>query len=338
MSDHIESQGKTVEEAVSEALLQLGARQEEVEVTVLEKGKSGFLGLIGGRPARVLVRRKPGGRDDQRRGGGRGRGSAPAGGRGGRGGARDGVREAGQRGRERPAGRTAPARTEKAGPPRPQGRRPAAQAEPARPTHDAVKAITRAEALRGIAEAEIPGTLEKMVSELLRLSGFPCRCEVKEGDYHLVKVITDDSSAGVLIGRHGTTADAVEHLIERMSSQAFGNRVNMNLDINNYRRRREEALVERTQSLSGKVKATGREVHMEPLCARERRIVHMEVAKVDGLRTYTLVTSTGKHVVIAKEGAADQEAGADAGGSSSQAGNYTTPDAGTPRDEATPDV
>ena len=58
MSDKIEIQGKTVDEAVSEALLQMGARRDEVEITVLEEPKSGFLGILGSRQARVLVRKR----------------------------------------------------------------------------------------------------------------------------------------------------------------------------------------------------------------------------------------------------------------------------------------
>ena len=68
MSDNIESQGKTVEEAVSEALLALGAREDEVEIEVLEEGRSGFLGVFGSKPARVRVSRKKKGRSDRRGG------------------------------------------------------------------------------------------------------------------------------------------------------------------------------------------------------------------------------------------------------------------------------
>ena len=66
MNDSIECQGKTVDEAVSEALLILGARADEVDVEVLEEPRSGFLGFVGNRPARVLVRRKAAGRERPR--------------------------------------------------------------------------------------------------------------------------------------------------------------------------------------------------------------------------------------------------------------------------------
>ena len=55
MSDKLEIKGKTVDLAVSEALLRMGARKDEVKITVLEEPKSGFLGLLGNRQAKVLV-------------------------------------------------------------------------------------------------------------------------------------------------------------------------------------------------------------------------------------------------------------------------------------------
>ncbi|HET7560641.1 MAG TPA: Jag N-terminal domain-containing protein, partial [Limnochordia bacterium] len=55
-SNEAEGRGRSVEEAVNEALRQLGARREDVEVTVLEEPARPLLGLIGGRPARVRIR------------------------------------------------------------------------------------------------------------------------------------------------------------------------------------------------------------------------------------------------------------------------------------------
>ena len=52
MTDNVEANGKTVEEAIELVLKQLDARREEVEIEVLSKGKSGLFG-IGGEPARV---------------------------------------------------------------------------------------------------------------------------------------------------------------------------------------------------------------------------------------------------------------------------------------------
>jgi len=390
MSEPIESTGRTVEEAISEALLQLGARRDEVEVEVLDEGKAGFLGVFGGKPARVIVRRKPRSRGRQRSGQGRGNGRArqPAS-RSTRGRnrqptetQREPAAEAANQ-REDKSARTATRPARKAAAPNGAGRsgptplgqkgrgagrkgrgrsdqntqqRRALEREAPRgnvrerdilpdkgrkkeleaiPVGDAIRATTMAEALRGVGAHEAPAHLKKITSKLMALSGFPCRCEVQEGEYHLVKIITDDSSAGVLIGRHGSTVDALEHIVERMASQAVGDRVNMNLDVNNYRRRREENLSQRVLEIAQRVVSTGKEVHLEPLCARERRIVHLQVVDISGVRTYTIANSNGKHVVVAiDEGGEGANKTTDSlvGDSNDDAGNIFTES--TDRDSA----
>ena len=55
--DYIEVTGKTVEDARTEALIKLGTTSDQIEVEVVEKGSSGFLG-IGSKPAVIRVRRK----------------------------------------------------------------------------------------------------------------------------------------------------------------------------------------------------------------------------------------------------------------------------------------
>ena len=97
-----------------------------------------------------------------------------------------------------------------------------------------------------------------------------------------------------------------------MASNAIDARARINLDINNYRMRREESLVERVAEAGERVRQTGRSVHMEPMSGRERRIVHLETEKLGGLRTFTMDGSGGKHVVIALEEEAAQEINSEA--------------------------
>ena len=77
MSNSMKSTGKTVDEAVREALLRMGLRREEVSVTVLQESRGGFLGM-GRREAVVEVAKKSDRDSSRRRGGGRGRSSDQA--------------------------------------------------------------------------------------------------------------------------------------------------------------------------------------------------------------------------------------------------------------------
>src|SRR5690625_4823761 len=55
----VEAAGRTVDDAVRDALRQLGARRDDVEIEVVEEGSRGLFGLLGTRRARVRVQLKP---------------------------------------------------------------------------------------------------------------------------------------------------------------------------------------------------------------------------------------------------------------------------------------
>jgi hypothetical protein len=94
--------------------------------------------------------------------------------------------------------------------------------------------------------------------------------------------------------------DAVEYLVEKVASHAAGDRVKMNLDINNYRLRRHDSLEQRARNAAAEARNTGEPVAMDPMHGRERRIVHLEIEEMDDLVTYTTDGPEGKFVVICR--------------------------------------
>lgn len=58
MAEFVEKEGKTVESAIEEALLELNIDKEDAEIQILDEGSKGLFGLIGGRNALVRVRKK----------------------------------------------------------------------------------------------------------------------------------------------------------------------------------------------------------------------------------------------------------------------------------------
>jgi len=426
--EQVESRGPTVDEAISEALLMLGARRNEVDIEVIEEPKTGLFGVFGKRQARVLATRRKkrsrGRRGGRRRRGGQGQGAErqgretqearrddkpqgrsedrsrdrnrnqPRGRSGERSSGRNedrsrrrseeapkGRRDEAPRGRrdqrqsqprseqardrrpeparadtqdalpgnERLPRRRPPRRRSDSGsrssseqdmrsaaemdkmtrsqsrgepkpmsdsrPPReprrdpePRETRPVARVESVESVPDG-QLIAAAEVVaptRGLAESDAAEVQRGLAEELMQRSGFACRSTVIEGDYNQVKIIADTDSAAVLIGRHGSTVDAVEHLVDRMANQAIGEHVRMNLDINNYRHRREGQLTENALDAVRQVQASGEDLHTPPLCARERRIVHLAVEKVDGVTTHTSGFGPDRHVVVTLEGQSDE--------------------------------
>ena len=79
---------------------------------------------------------------------------------------------------------------------------------------------------------------------------------------------------GILIGRRGETLDALQYLLNLIVNKKFVDRIRIILDVENYRKRREETLVNLARRLCDKVKRTGVSVYLEPMNPHERRIIH----------------------------------------------------------------
>ena len=83
------------------------------------------------------------------------------------------------------------------------------------------------------------------------------------------------SDAGIAIGRHGQTLDAIEYLLNRIAAQRSGAPERIELDVEGYRQRRRESLEATARRAASKVKETGMPAALNPMNPRERRIVHL---------------------------------------------------------------
>ncbi len=103
---------------------------------------------------------------------------------------------------------------------------------------------------------------------------------------------------GLLIGRRGTTLAALQYMINLMVSRKMGTRVLISLDIEAYRRRREDTLDGLARRMADRVRQTGRSITLEPMPAGERRIVHITLADDDAVTTGSVGEGEDRKVVI----------------------------------------
>ncbi len=143
--------------------------------------------------------------------------------------------------------------------------------------------------------------VRELVQDLLGSMGIPAAVETRDELGVTAIDIRTEGLDGLLIGRRGQTLVALQHLIGRLVSREFGQDLHYSVDVGDYRKRREAQLVEKAQVLAEKVRTTGREINLEPLHAPDRRVVHLAVAKVPGVRTYTVGHGLHRNVVIAPD-------------------------------------
>ncbi len=252
----IETEGKTVKDAIDAALRECGLRRDQVEITVIQESSGGFMG-IGAKPAKVRLTEKRWGPD------------SPAS-------AQPAPRPAPQSRPSRPApSRTpapAPRRQEAPRTPRPEPR-PEPRHEPrsARPEPaPEAKPVSKAEAAEACSKAE------KLVLELLGLMGIaaPTAATSWDADLERVKITIESQDASILVGRDGRVLESLQFLATLILSRAGGTPVAVQVDALSYWEKREQAVLDEARRAIESVKATGKPVRLEPMDASMRRLVH----------------------------------------------------------------
>jgi spoIIIJ-associated protein len=245
--DSIEITGISVDEAVKEALEQLGASETEVDVEVLATPRAGLLG-VGARYAKVRVTRK---------------GAAGA-----------NVQKAAQTAQPQ-------ARNERSSDGRPRGRenqrrgrndgRAQSQDPPVSATEDDAGALGRKSADLEEQRREAMAILKQILEQM----GEPTDVRQIEVDADTVEIEIKGDGSGILIGRHGQTLDALEYIVNRILARRIKDAAPISLETESYRARRRQQLHRMALSMGEKAKREHKPVRLEPMPPRDRRVVHL---------------------------------------------------------------
>lgn len=109
----------------------------------------------------------------------------------------------------------------------------------------------------------------------------------------------DSDDVAILIGRHGTTLDALQYLVNSIVSKGSDVRRRIVVNTGEYREKREDMLVEMAHQAARRARATGREVPLDPMTPRDRRIVHMALRDDEDVRTFSRDEGRFRAVVVA---------------------------------------
>ncbi|MBQ7356098.1 MAG: Jag N-terminal domain-containing protein [Clostridia bacterium] len=115
-----------------------------------------------------------------------------------------------------------------------------------------------------------------------------------------ITIVGEDASA--LIGHHGDTLDALQYLANlasaRKNSKGERDKSRVTLDIEGYRKKREETLRALARRMAQKALRNKRSVMLEPMSAYERRIIHSEIQGIEGVSTNSIGSDNNRKIVI----------------------------------------
>jgi len=103
---------------------------------------------------------------------------------------------------------------------------------------------------------------------------------------------------GFIIGKDARLLDSIQHLINQMINKYEKKQIKLRIDVDGYRQRRKDALMDKVSAIAEKVKQREKSITLEPLPAANRRLVHQFIEKDKDLRTMTIGDGEYKRVVI----------------------------------------
>ncbi len=273
MNGSIRVSAKTVDDAITEALIQLGVTSDRLEYEVIEKGSAGFLG-IGMKQAVIEARRKPEPKPEPVEMSFKLEKEEP-------------VKEEKKEVRKEKPAYKKKERTEKKVKEEPKQKAEVKAEEPKR---------------EEVVLAEVQDVTIKAVEEFLKNTLNAMDMQVK-----IVSSIDEDGALcvdmsgehmGILIGKRGQTLDALQYLANRVANKHQEGYVRVKLDTENYRARREETLKHLAKNIAHKVKRTRRPVALEPMNPYERRIIHSSLQSDPYVTTHSEGEEPYRKVVV----------------------------------------
>jgi spoIIIJ-associated protein len=160
-------------------------------------------------------------------------------------------------------------------------------------SRDAQIRVTRKKSSRGVEEAvdDVARTIMDCLDVNYRLF------TKEEGDGIYINIETAGVD-GLLIGRKGDALNSLQHLVGRIVSKRMGGYQRLTLDVGGYLSNRRDILKQKALKAADRAKKTGRDIPLEPMKAAERRIVHLTLADVEGVSTYTVGNGEMRKVFV----------------------------------------
>jgi len=138
------------------------------------------------------------------------------------------------------------------------------------------------------------GVLEKILS----LIPIEATVEAERLDEGRISLTINGDRSGLLIGRKGKTLDALQFIVNKIVNKALDKKVDVVIDSEDYRKRREESLTQLAKEMGDEVKRAKKAVTTAPLNPHERRIVHLTLKDDPELETRSRGEGLLKRVVI----------------------------------------
>ncbi|HIY55579.1 MAG TPA: protein jag [Candidatus Dorea merdavium] len=277
MDEYITVSAKTLDDAITDALVELGVTSDQLDYIVIEKGSAGFLG-IGMKQAVIKARRKQ---------------EVPVETAEPEAAAEEPVKEE--------SVKEEPAKEEKR-----DNRKKKNKKSSHHKDHKEQEEHRETAPVKEKKEVELAPveevtmeTCRKFVQDVLEAMHMEdVQVTASVDEEGALAINMDGKDMGILIGKRGQTLDSLQYLTNRVANKMQSGYVRVKLDTEDYRRRRKETLENLARNIASKVKRTRRTVALEPMNPYERRIIHSALQADPAVTTHSEGEEPYRRVVV----------------------------------------
>ena len=285
--EYITVSARTLDDAITEALVQLGVTSDQLDYQVIEKGSAGFLG-IGMKQAVIKARRKEEVKKEE---------------------PEIEIPKAyvsmAKETEKKEAKKEVPKKEheKKDSPKREHGKKESPKKEPKKKAPVKEQHLTKAPEKKEVELAKVEActieACEKFVSDVLKAMDMTdVKVTSVVDEEGALSIDMEGSNMGILIGKRGQTLDSLQYLTNRVANKMQEGYVRVKLDTEDYRRRRKETLENLAKNIASKVKRSRRTVSLEPMNPYERRIIHSALQADPAVSTHSEGEEPYRRVVV----------------------------------------
>ena len=270
--EEITVSAKTLDDAITEALIQLGVTSDRLEYDVIEKGSSGFLG-IGAKQAVIRARRKI-----------------------------EKVEEPEEtvviepvKEKKREVKRESKKEIKK-------DTKKEIKREIKKEVKKEIKKESKPEVKKELELAKVEDhtikACEEFLHNVLKTMGMEVEITSEIDEEGALSINMEGENMGILIGKRGQTLDSLQYLTNRVANKSQEGYVRVKLDTEDYRRRRKETLENLAKNIAHKVNRTRKTISLEPMNPYERRIIHSALQSDKNVTTHSEGEEPYRRVVV----------------------------------------
>jgi len=149
-----------------------------------------------------------------------------------------------------------------------------------------------------------PGAIAaEYVEEVLKEFGLKdFEVEAKENEKSAELQITGKKISPI-IGRRGKLLDEIQYLAGLVANSGEKEYFRLTINAGDYRGRREKTLEDLAQKVASKVLKRGQKIVLEPMSPYERRVIHLTIESIDGVKSYSEGEGLDRHIIVEKANA-----------------------------------